>query len=116
MKLVCIESPFAGSWFQRWMNVRYAKACMRHSLKMGEYPIASHLLYTRRGILRDEVPRERKLGIEAGLAWAEKADLIAIYIDRGISDGVEAAITRARELKQQIEFRTLTHSPRYRSF
>jgi hypothetical protein len=38
-------------------------------LLRGESPIASHLLYTQPGILKDDVPEERPLGIEAGLAW-----------------------------------------------
>jgi hypothetical protein len=48
MKLVIIESPYAG---EVEANVAYARACMRDSLGHGEAPIASHLLYTQPGIL-----------------------------------------------------------------
>jgi hypothetical protein len=88
LRLVIIESPYAGDIEA---NVKYARAAMRDSLNRHEAPIASHLLYTQRGILRDEVPDERRWGIDAGLAWREVADLAAFYVDRGWSDGMLAA-------------------------
>ena len=89
MKLVIIESPYAGDIR---VNRRYARACIRHSLQLGEAPIASHLLYTQPGILKDEVDREREWGINAGLAWAARADYAVFYIDRGWSRGMNAAL------------------------
>ncbi len=59
MRRVIIESPYAGDVET---NVRYARACVRDSLLHGEAPIASHLLYTQEGVLRDEVPEERRWG------------------------------------------------------
>ena len=40
MKLVILESPYAGDVEA---NVEYARACVRDSLSRGEAPIASHL-------------------------------------------------------------------------
>lgn len=88
MKLVIIESPYAGDIDA---NVKYARAAMRDSLNRGEAPIASHLLYTQPGILKDEIPDERQWGIDAGLAWREVADFAAFYTDRGWSSGMLAA-------------------------
>jgi hypothetical protein len=88
MKLVIIESPYAGKIKE---NVEYARAAMRDSLNRGEAPIASHLLYTQPGILRDEVPEERQWGIDAGLAWRRVADLAAFYVDKNWSGGMIAA-------------------------
>lgn len=85
MRLVIIESPYAGDVEA---NVAYARACMRDSLNRGEAPIASHLLYTQPGILRDDVPEERQWGIDAGLAWRRVADLAVFYVDRGWSRGM----------------------------
>lgn len=102
MKLVIVESPYAGD-IER--NVAYARACVRDSVLRGEAPIASHLLFTQRGILRDEVPEERKLGIEAGLAWRRVADLTAVYTDYGISPGMEHGIRAARAAGVPVEFR-----------
>src|SRR3546814_12910998 len=66
MKLVIIESPYAGDVEE---NTRYARACLQDCLRRGEAPFASHLLYTQPGILDDRVPDERELGLEAGRRW-----------------------------------------------
>lgn len=97
MKLVIIESPYAGDIEA---NVAYARAAMRDSLNRGEAPIASHLLYTQPGILLDEVPEERRWGIDAGLAWRKVAEAAVFYVDRGWSGGM----TAARELYEREGF------------
>jgi len=107
-KLVFIESPFRGDNYKNTRKyLRYAKDCVRDCFARGEIPFASHLLYTRKGILNDRNPRERKLGMEAGWAWAEKADLIVIYTDFGISDGMKRGIKKAKKEGRTIEYRTL---------
>ncbi len=88
MRLVIVESPYAGDIAR---NVAYARACLRDCLQRGESPIASHLLYTQPGVLRDEVPYERRLGIDAGLAWGKVADAHVFYVDLGWSRGMLAA-------------------------
>ena len=103
-KLVIIESPFAGDVEA---NVAYAKECMRDSLRRGEAPYASHLLYAQPGILDDLVPEERALGIEAGLAWGEAAALTAVYIDLGISKGMRYGIERAIAANRTVVARSL---------
>lgn len=104
MKLVIIESPYAG---EITINTEYARACVRDSLMRGEAPIASHLLYTQPGILRDEVGVERQQGIDAGLAWRRVADLTAVYTDRGISAGMKYGIEAAALEGILIEYRTI---------
>jgi hypothetical protein len=99
MKRVIIESPYAGDIDR---NVKYARACMLDSLQRGESPIASHLLYTQEGILDDNIPIDREIGINAGLAWAEVADLHVFYVDYGWSNGMKAALEYA-ETKGGIE-------------
>lgn len=93
---VIIESPF-GSPDDEVVkaNIEYARKCVGDSVRRGEAPIASHLLFTQPGILDDRVPGERKLGIEAGLSWYAVADACVCYIDRGISRGMEQGIARA---------------------
>lgn len=88
MKLVIVESPYAGNV---QANIEYARRCIRDSILRDEAPIASHLLYTQPGILDDNVPDERALGILAGLEWYRAADLIVFYMDRGMSNGMNAA-------------------------
>jgi hypothetical protein len=107
MRRVVLESPYAGNFIKRWFNRRYARRCVRDALSRGEAPIASHLLYTQRGILRDSDPVERQWGIEAGLAWRDVADATVVYIDRGISPGMVYGITRARTAGLTVEVRSL---------
>ena len=93
MKRVIIESPYAGD-VER--NVKYAREALRHSLLLGEAPIASHLLHTQ--VLDDTVPEERLLGIRAGTAWFEGADVVAFYVNYGMSGGMRGAAGRLKDL------------------
>ncbi len=100
--LVIIESPFSGDVEK---NVAYARACVRDSVLRGEAPIASHLLFTQPGILDDNVPAERTLGINAGHAWLIVSDFMAVYCGLGISPGMRLGIERAEEAGLGIVFR-----------
>lgn len=104
MKLVVLESPYAGAVTD---NVRYARECMADSLKRGEAPIASHLLYTQPGILRDGVAEERHKGVKAGLEWHRVAELIIFYTDNGWSAGMVQALDFVRRSKAPYEYRSL---------
>lgn len=111
MRLVIVESPYRGNIFQRWLNRRYARRCIRDCLLRGESPLASHLLYTQRGILCDQIPEERALGIKAGLEWLSHADVMAIYFDRGISNGMRGAEFVANRMGIAVEYRSLDKKP-----
>lgn len=104
MRRVILESPYAGDIAT---NLKYARACVRDCLLRGEAPLASHLLYTQDGILKDEVPEERALGIKAGLAWGWVADATVVYVDLGISRGMEEGINHAHAQIRPVELRTL---------
>lgn len=104
MKRVILESPFAGNI---QLNVAYAKLCVRDMLLRGEAPIASHLLFTQDGLLDDNKPEQRKLGIAAGHAWIEVADEIVVYGDLGISKGMELGIANAKAAGKPITYRYL---------
>lgn len=105
---VIIESPYAAPTTEGIAyNVSYARACLRDSLLRGEAPIASHLLYTQPGVLRDDVPNERAMGIAAGLTWREVAEKWIFYIDLGWSPGMVAAEALAEEEGRSIEWRRL---------
>lgn len=108
MKLVIIESPFAGATLElRLRNLRYARACLRDSLLRHEAPFASHLLYAQEGVFDDNVPEERIWGIEAGLAWGRAALFVAVYIDLGISSGMKLGIERARKEGRHVQVRKI---------
>ncbi len=104
MKLVILESPYAGD-VER--NIQYARKCLRDSLKRGEAPMVSHLLYTQEGVLDDDISEERWLGINAGLAWRKVAEASVVYHDHGISSGMQYGIDAAKKEGLPIEFRLL---------
>ena len=106
--LVLLESPYkAESPEQLQLHLRYARAAMKDSLLRGEAPFASHLLYTQEGVLDDNDLQERMTGIFAGLDWGSKADKTVVYVDLGISRGMELGIAKARSEGRTAEFRHL---------
>lgn len=104
MMTVVIETPYAGDIEK---NMRYLRACMRDCLLRHEAPYASHTLYTQPGVLRDDVPEERKLGIEAGFAFRSRMDKTVVYTDLGYSTGMKYGIKHATEIGHPIEYRQL---------
>lgn len=102
MRLVILESPYAGS---RQTNLQYAYRCMLHSLSLGEAPFASHLLYPQ--FLQDDDPDQRALGMGAGLEWLRQAEASVVYTDLGVSPGMVAGINRAQALGKPIEYRSI---------
>ena len=87
MKRVLIESPYRATFLsKKELHLTYLRACILDSLERGEAPFASHGFYTR--YLNDKKPAEREAGMACGKAWAEGADVIAFYVDYGISPGM----------------------------
>ncbi len=104
MRLVVLESPFRGD---ADANIVFARACVKDCLSRNEAPIASHLLFTQRGILDDGKISDRTLGISAGHAWINRADAVVVYTDRGISEGMQGGINSATLWKIPVEYRKL---------
>lgn len=123
MRLVIIESPYSpNGHLARWprglkwlgriielrANLRYLRRCMRDSLvQHGEAPYASHGLYTQPGVLDDTDKAERIYGMHAGFAWGRCAHAVAVYVDRGISDGMIHGIGKALKRGLPVEYRVL---------
>ena len=100
--LVIIESPYKG---KIKTNVAYAKKCMFDSLMRGESPFASHLLYTQ--VLDDTIAKQRLMGMDRAFNWYKHADLMAIYIDKGISNGMKKGIAVAEKFGIEMVYRSL---------
>lgn len=110
---VILESPYRGfDRDDRLDNIDYARTCLRDSINRGEAPIASHLLYTQQGVLDDNNPNERNLGIECGLAWLPVSSLSVFYTDRGWSSGMLYALHN-HNLKSNYPFRLRSLSGRH---
>lgn len=108
MRRVVLESPYAGD-VQR--NLAYARRAMRHALELGDAPLASHALYTQRGVLDDGDPAERDLGMRAGFAWGAAADLCAVYVDRGVSAGMLRGVEAAVRAGVPVRMRSVGRGP-----
>lgn len=102
MKLVIIESPYAGD-IER--NKNYLRLAVLDSLKRGESPYASHAFFTQ--FLDDNIDAERALGIDAGIAWAKCAELVAVYEDYGLSGGMRYGISKHTQAGRPIEYRKI---------
>lgn len=100
---VSIESPFFTGDIEK--NIRYTQACLLDSLKRGEAPIASHLLYTQ--VLNDNNPQERSCGIKAGFEWNKFAEATVVYVDLGITVGMRLGIEEAKKKGRVVEYRNL---------
>lgn len=87
---VTIESPYGAATEEGIArNVAYAQACLLDSLRRGEAPTGSHLLYPQ--ALSDALPEERQLGMKAGYEWMKVADAVIFYLDLGVSSGMNTA-------------------------
>lgn len=100
---VAVESPFKGTDGNYQRNTAYARACMLDSLRRGEAPLPPHCLFPL--VLDDKDPAEREMGISAGLAWSACAELVAVYRDLGVTEGMLRAIDHALEFGIRVEFR-----------
>lgn len=101
---VLIESPYGrnqdgsrcnAAEYDR--NTRYVRRAILDCLLRGEAPFASHALYPLSG-MRDDDPADRRVGMVAGFAWGECAELIAVYSDHGITEGMAEGMRRWDEL------------------
>lgn len=111
MRRVAIESPYGSKDAETVArNKAYAMAAMCDCLARGESPYASHLLLTQ--VLDDNDPQQRNLGIEAGLEWASKADVRAVYGDLGLTPGMEKGVAHAKSIGQPVELRYLRGWPK----
>jgi hypothetical protein len=108
MKRVVIESPYKGTAKEMKINEIYGEFCMHDCLvNHKESPYASHLLYTRKNVLRDWIPDERKLGIEAGFYWRDVSEQSNFYVDLGITDGMNLGIDDCNDKSKEFELRSL---------
>lgn len=116
--LVMLESPYAATPGRSVKdNVAYARLCMIDSVTRGEVPFATHLLWTQRpdggwaGEKNGATDAEHWLGrdkaLAMGNAWREWADMTVLYVDFGVTPGMERAEQAASNCGQRTERRRL---------
>jgi len=102
MRTVVIESPLAGEVRR---NIAYAELAVLDSLRRGEAPFASHLLYPQ--VLDDGNSDQRQIGMLAGFAVGKRVELCAVYVDLGVTPGMKGGITRHRKHGLEVEERSI---------
>jgi hypothetical protein len=108
---VVIESPCKPSdtGFSWDDHQDYLKLALRDSISRGEAPIASHGLFAFSNVFDDAAPDQRTACMEAGWCWIKHASAVIVYVDCGITEGMERAITVAGLNGVQVYYRSLGH-------
>jgi len=113
MKKVIIESRFSAANVEGLVrNKKFTLACMRDSFMRGEAPYASHVIYAQTHILDDFIAHERAIGMHAGFLWGDLGELTIVYVDLGISTGMQMGIDHAIKMGRPVEYRTLGFVPK----
>ena len=105
-KLVIVEVPFSvedPALMTRYLN--YSKKCIKDSFNRTEAPFLSHILYS--GSLNFKVQNEKEIGFVSHASWLVVADLIAVYIDYGITPEMQVAINIAKIRSKKVEYRSI---------
>lgn len=101
---VYIASPYRTET-QREVYDRYLNMCMLDSIRRSEAPYAPHAYLPR--VLNENSIDGRRRGLEIGLKFLESCQLLAVYKDFGISEGMQGEIDFAKSRKIKIELREL---------
>ena len=107
-KKVYVASKYAGDVSA---NTKEALKHCRYVIAEGCMPIASHILYAASGILKDDDPEERELGLMFGLALLGLCDEIWVFGD--ISPGMAAEIEEAKRRGLANNISTVDALPAY---
>lgn len=104
MQKVIVETPYSSD---RPLNIAYLKACLRNCILRNESPYASHWMIAESGILNEDDPAERKLGIELGHLWITHDNTSIFYLDRGFSHGMALGLQARLRIDRKFIFRIL---------
>lgn len=106
MTRLIIESPYAGDVDT---NVAFCRNICHFAVLNGYSPYASHLFFTQ--FLDDNDLDERKLGIDAGLAWSEGVKVVWFCHREGepLSNGMQYAAKRHLAAKRTCLDCTFSH-------
>lgn len=105
-KATIILSPFmAEDKANAHKMERYAKRCVQDSILRSEAPVANHYFYYE--ALNSNLSIERDIGLQSQLIWIKHCDMVAVYIDFGITRAMELAIDTAKISNKHLEFRKI---------
>lgn len=105
-KLVVVECPWNP---ENPANVlkqeRYSNYCILDSLRHGEAPYFGYQQFNL--ILNARISYERDISYLSHASWIPVADLLAVYIDHGITPSMQMSINVARVHNTKIEYRII---------
>ncbi|MCQ2373620.1 MAG: hypothetical protein MJ050_06025 [Phascolarctobacterium sp.] len=99
MKKIYVVSPYAGEVEK---NVANALGYCKYVMSFGYMPLAAHLYFTQ--MTDDNVPEERRLGLNMGLELLAMCDEAWVFYDNYISAGMAGEIAKAKELGIAIKY------------
>lgn len=105
MKLAIIEAPFNCPEMDEKKYKWYMSLCIKDCFDRGESPFSADSFYHQ--FLDAKVLTQRTKAISAGLEWARYADVVAFYIDFGISEAMKDRMKIYKAQHKKIECRTL---------
>ena len=94
--MVYICSPFSG---EPEGNAEKAKRYCRYAIQSGYLPFAPHLFFPQ--FLRDELPRERELGLSMAMVMLAKCTELWVFGD-DVTRGMAKEIRKARARNMRI--------------
>lgn len=105
-KAVLIVSPFVQEDPANASKMmRYAERATRDSLLKNEAPLATHVFYP--SVISTKNPIERDTGLQSQLSWVKGCDVVAAYIDFGITPAMQVVLNQAILKSKRIEYRTI---------
>lgn len=97
-----ICSPYRGNIEA---NLRYLDQAIKYSLDLGEAPYAPHLYLPK--YFDDNVAAKRYQALRIGEKFLSVCNIIAVYTDYGISDGMQGEIDYAKSIRIPIIIRKI---------
>ena len=106
-KLVVVITPFLGDKIEaRYKLERYAKYAVQDSFRNNEAPMSSQSMYLNlSGFSGTNV--ERDASFVTQLNWLLKADIVAFYIDYGVTKAMESMMNYCTRRNIKFEIRMI---------
>ncbi len=103
-RLVVIECPWdpANATGLRHQE-RYAEFCVLDSIRLGEAPYLGYQVLNK--ILNNRMTYDHDPAFFCHVNWIPVADILAVYIDHGITPSMQMSINVAKRHTTRIEYR-----------
>lgn len=105
-RLIIIECPWnPDNATGLRQQERYAEFCVLDSIRLGEAPYLGYPVLN--GILNNRLSYDHDVAFLCHTNWIPVADILAVYIDHGITPSMQMSINIAKRHTTRIEYRIL---------